>query len=142
MEILAKSYENRLKFIDKSLANIQTFQRIMDPFWPVILEKRAPSQNPLPSTQLVTILYQSTQSLERRLKGKADEPVLEVLFDTLDPNGYVVQNSKVAKDALASNNRTTLICIGTFLPTSMAPGAPPGTKDSVQYFSITGVDIK
>lgn len=136
-EDLVKSYEERQAYIDYRMSSLDTFYDLVDPFLPTILEKRSSL-----ATQHVTILYQSTQSLERRLKGKLDEPIMTITFEPLDQNSTLVKSSKAAKQALKSNNRTTLICVGTFMPTSMMPGMPNGTPDSVKYHSITGINLK
>jgi hypothetical protein len=131
------SYDKRKEFIDKNLTS-EMFKSIVTMFMPQILEKRALDKNPTLETQLVQIVYPSSSALERRMKGKIDEPILGIGFLPIKRDDSILKVSPAAKTALASKNKTTLICICTFMPTSMLPGGGP---DSVVYHSITGMDL-
>jgi len=131
------SYDKRKEYIDANLT-LDMFKAITIVFMPQILEKRALDRNPTLDTQLVQIVYPSTNALERRMKGKIDEPIMGIGFQPIRLDHPMLKVSPTAKAALASNNRTTLICIGTFMPTSMLPGGGP---DSVVYHSITGMNL-
>ena len=136
----ADLYMARKEFIDHRFSSIDTFRDIVGPFLPEILERRQKTETFTPSlnTQLVSIIYPSTQSLERRLKGKVDEPIMSLGFERLDSNQSLLENSPAARAALASNNKTTIICVGTFMPTSMLPG---GGVDSALFHSVTGINL-
>lgn len=132
------SYDKRKEFIDANL-NLDMFKSITFMFMPQILEKRALDKNPTLETQLVSIVYPSTNALERRMKGNINESIMGIVFEPIRPDHPMLKTSAAAREALASNNKITLICICTFMPTSMLPG---GGSDSVVCHSITGMALK
>jgi len=110
-----KEFMDRKKWIDSNLDPNMAIDIVNEHFNQIAIKLKLKENLGL-DTRIITIIYTSTASLERRIKnGGLNEKSMNIIIGKLE-NHPILSASPAARNALTDGH--TCICIATYLPTS------------------------